>query len=140
MFSPISAILIENGGKGYMNEKTIEMIGSDCGYEALGLYKYLYSIRNRKYNVTIKSMKQIANIGAYFDDTTLLESIKDLKEFGYLHVVGNIYLFPRLVENYDNFFGLLDQIENKENLDDILKSNDDVKSILLDIMQANSNN
>ncbi len=125
-----------------MNEKTIEMIVSDCGYEALGLYNYLYSIRNRKYNVTIKSMKQIADIGAYFDDTTLLESINDLKEFGYLHVVGNIYLFPRLVENYDDFFELSDQIkniENKEDLDDILKANDDVKSILLEIMQANRN-
>lgn len=125
-----------------MNEKTIEMIVSDCGYEALGLYNYLYSIRNRKYNVTIKSMKQIADIGAYFDDTTLLESINDLKEFGYLHVVGNIYLFPRLVENYDDFFELSDQIkniENKEDLDDILKANDDVKSILLEIMQANHN-
>ena len=51
---PVSAIRIENGGKGYMNEKMIEMIVSDCGYEALGLYDYLYSKRNRKYNVTIK--------------------------------------------------------------------------------------
>lgn len=92
-----------------MNEKTIEMIVSDCGYEALGLYNYLYSIRNRKYNVTIKSMKQIANIGAYFDDTTLLESINDLKEFGYLYVIGSVYLFPRLVENYDIFFELLNR-------------------------------
>lgn len=139
---PVSAIRIENGGKGYMNEKMIEMIVSDCGYEALGLYDYLYSKRNRKYNVTIKSMKQIANIGGYFDDTTLLESINDLKEFGYLHVVGKVYLFPKLVENYDNFFGLLDQItniENKEDLDEILKSNDDVKSILLDFIQTNQN-
>lgn len=99
-------------------------------------------LRNKKYNVTIINMNQIANIGAYFDDTTLLESINDLKEFGYLHVVGNIYLFPRLVENYDDFFELSDQIkniENKEDLDDILKANDDVKSILLEIMQANHN-
>lgn len=125
-----------------MDEKMIEQIVSDCGYEALGLYSYLYSIRNKKYNVTIINMNQIANIGAYFDDTTLLESINDLKEFGYLHVVGNIYLFPRLVENYDDFFELSDQIkniENKEDLDDILKANDDVKSILLEIMQANHN-
>lgn len=128
------------GGKSYMNEKTIETIVSDCGYEALGLYNYLYSIRNKKYNVTIINMKQIANIGAYFDDTTLVESIEDLKEFGYLHVIDNIYLFPKLVESYDAFFELLDQIknfENKEELDDILKTNDDVKSILLDIVQAN---
>ena len=126
-----------------MNEKMIETIVSDCGYEALGLYSYLYSIRNKKYNVTIINMNQIANIGAYFDDTTLVESIDDLKEFGYLHVVGSIYLFPKLVENYDDFFELSDQIkniENKEELDDILKANDDVKSILLDIVQANSNN
>lgn len=125
-----------------MNEKMIDEVVSNCGYEALGLYSYLYSIRNKKYDVTIKSMNQIANIGAYFDDTTLLESINDLKEFGYLHVVGNIYLFPRLVENYDDFFELSDQIkniENKEDLDDILKANDDVKSILLEIMQANHN-
>ena len=87
-------------------------------------------------------MNQIASMGAYFDDTTLLESINDLKEFGYLHVVGKVYLFPKLVENYDNFFELLDlikKIENEKDLDGILKSNDDAKSILLDIIQANSN-
>lgn len=75
-----------------MNEKMIDEVVSNCGYEALGLYSYLYSIRNKKYDVTIKSMNQIANIGAYFDDTTLLESINDLKEFGYLHILGSIYL------------------------------------------------
>ena len=120
----------------------IEEVVSNCGYEALGLYDYLYSIRNRKYDVTIISMNQIASMGAYFDDTTLLESINDLKEFGYLHVVGKVYLFPKLVENYDNFFELLDlikKIENEKDLDGILKSNDDAKSILLDIIQANSN-
>ena len=125
-----------------MNEKVIDEVVSNCGYEALGLYSYLYSIRNKKYDVTIKSMNQIANIGAYFDDTTLLESINDLKEFGYLHILGSIYLFPKLVENYDNFFELLNQIkkiENEKDLDDILKSNDDVNSILLEIIQANNN-
>jgi len=125
-----------------MNEKMIDEVVSNCGYEALGLYSYLYSIRNKKYDVTIKSMNQIANIGAYFDDTTLLESINDLKEFGYLHILCSIYLFPKLVENYDNFFELLDQIkkiENEKDLDDILKSNDDVNSILLEIIQANNN-
>ena len=87
-------------------------------------------------------MNQIANMGAYFDDTTLLESINDLKEFGYLHIIGSIYLFPKFVENYDMFFELLNQIEkieNEKDLDNILKYNDDVKSILLDIIQANSN-
>ena len=87
-------------------------------------------------------MRKIANLGDYFDDTTLLESINDLKEFGYLHVVGSIYLFPKLVENYDDFFRVLDQIEKTENekgLESILKSNDEVKSILLDIIQANQN-
>ena len=125
-----------------MNEKMIEEVVSNCGYEALGLYNYLYSIRNKKYDVAIISMNQIANMGAYFDDTTLLESINDLKEFGYLYVVGNIYLFPKLVENYDEFFEVLDLIEkteNKKDLESILESNDDVKSILLDIIQANSN-
>lgn len=125
-----------------MNKKMIEEVVSNCGYEALGLYDYLYSIRNRKYDVTIISMNQIASMGAYFDDTTLLESINDLKEFGYLHVVGKVYLFPKLVENYDNFFELLDlikKIENEKDLDGILESNDDAKSILLDIIQANSN-
>ena len=125
-----------------MNEKMIDEVVSNCGYEALGLYSYLYSIRNKKYDVTIKSMNQIANIGAYFDDTTLLESINDLKEFGYLHILGSIYLFPKLVDNYDNFFELLNQIkkiENEKDLDDILKSNDDVNSILLEIIQANNN-
>lgn len=131
-----------NEGEKYMNEKMTEEVVSNCGYEALGLYNYLYSIRNKKYNVTIISMDKIANLGAYFDDTTLLESINDLKEFGYLHVVGSIYLFPKLVENYDMFFELLNQIEkieNEKDLDNILKSNDDVKLILLDIIQANSN-
>ena len=125
-----------------MNEELIENIVSDCGYEALGLYNYLYSIRNKKYDVTIISMNQIANMGAYFDDTTLLESINDLKEIGYLHIIGSIYLFPKFVENYDMFFELLNQIEkieNEKDLDNILKYNDDVKSILLDIIQANSN-
>ncbi len=125
-----------------MNEKMIEEVVSNCGYEALGLYHYLYSIRNKKYDVTVISMNQIASMGAYFDDTTLLESINDLKEFGYLHVVGSVYLFPKLVENYDIFFELLDQIkkiENEKDLDDILKSNDDVKSIILKAIQANSN-
>lgn len=125
-----------------MNEKMIEEVVSNCGYEALGLYNYLYSIRNKKYDVTIISMNQIANMGAYFDDTTLLESINDLKEFGYLHIIGSIYLFPKFVENYDMFFELLNQIEkieNEKDLDNILKYNDDVKSILLDIIQANSN-
>lgn len=28
-----------------MNEKMIEEIVSNCGYEALGLYSYLYAIR-----------------------------------------------------------------------------------------------
>ena len=98
-----------------MNKKMIEEVVSNCGYEALGLYDYLYSIRNRKYDVTIISMNQIASMGAYFDDTTLLESINDLKEFGYLHVVGKVYLFPKLVENYDNFFELLDLIKKIEN-------------------------
>lgn len=125
-----------------MDEKMIEEVVSNCGYEALGLYNYLYSIRNKKYDVTIISMRKIANLGDYFDDTTLLESINDLKEFGYLHVVGSIYLFPKLVENYDDFFRVLDQIEKTENekgLESILKSNDEVKSILLDIIQANQN-
>lgn len=67
-----------------MNEKMIEEVVSNCGYEALGLYNYLYSIRNKKYDVTIISMNQIANMGAYFDDTTLLESINDLKEFAWI--------------------------------------------------------
>lgn len=125
-----------------MDEKMIEEIVSNCGYEALGLYNYLYSIRNRKYDVTIISMNQIANIGAYFDNTTLLESINDLKEFGYLHVVGNIYLFPKLVKNYDDFFRLLDLIEkaeNEKNFESILESNDDIKSILSGIIQADRN-
>lgn len=133
---------LNDGGMGYMDEKMIEEVVSNCGYEALGLYNYLYSIRNKKYDVTIISMRKIANLGDYFDDTTLLESINDLKEFGYLHVVGSIYLFPKLVENYDDFFRVLDQIEKTENekgLESILKSNDEVKSILLDIIQANQN-
>ena len=46
-------------------------------------------------------------------------------------------LFPKLVENYDEFFEVLDLIEkteNKKDLESILESNDDVKSILLGII------
>jgi len=87
-----------------MNEELIENIVSDCGYEALGLYEYLYSIRDKKYDVTITSLYQIAEEGAYFDIHTLLEAIDELKKHRYLMVTGNIYLFPRVVENYDSFF------------------------------------
>lgn len=78
-----------------MDKKMIEEIVSNCGYEALGLYIYLYSIRDKESNVTMIDMDQIANEGAYFDTTTLLESIDDLKDFEYLVNEGNLYAFPK---------------------------------------------
>lgn len=84
-------------------------------------------------------MNHIASTGAYFDVTTLKESIDDLKEFGYLYVIDNTYLFPK-IENYDDFFELFHPIESKEELYDILESNEDIRSILLDIIQANHEN
>lgn len=119
-----------------MNKEIIENIVSDCGYEALGIYSYLYSIRDQKYNTTIISMGRIADMGAYFDNSTLVESISGLKEFGYLYIIGNMYLFPK-VEDYDDFFEIFCQVKSEEDLEDILKSNNDVKEILLKVLQAN---
>lgn len=70
-----------------MNENLIEEIVSDCGYEALGLYEYLYSIRDKKYDVTITSMCQIALKGDYFDTQTLFESIDELIRIGHSNIV-----------------------------------------------------
>ena len=88
-----------------MNEELIENIVSDCGYEALGLYSYLYSIRDKKYNISVISKYQIANKGAYFNNSTLLESINELKEFGYLIIFNNTYLFPKrkIIRKFLNF-------------------------------------
>lgn len=95
-----------------MNKNLIEDIVSDCGYQALGLYEYLYCNRDEKYNVTVISMWQMVNVGDYHNEDTLVESIEDLKKFGYLEVVDNIYLFPKSTENYDAFFELFKSIEN----------------------------
>lgn len=119
-----------------MNEKLIENIVSDCGYEALGLYSYLYSIRDKKYNISIISKYQIANVGAYFDNSTLLESINELKEFGYLRILDNMYLFPK-TEDYEELFGVLDQMNNADDIYAVFKSNDEMKAILLKIVQSN---
>ena len=120
-----------------MNEELIENIVSDCGYEALGLYSYLYSIRDKKYNISVISKYQIANKGAYFDNSTLLESINELKEFGYLIISNNnTYLFPK-TEDYKEVFEFFNQVNNENDLYDIVKSNDRMKAIFLKVVQSN---
>ena len=79
-------------GKLNMDKNLIEDIVSDCGYQALGLYEYLYCNKDEKYNVTVISMYQMVVAGDYHNEDTLVESIEELKEFGYLEVVGNIYI------------------------------------------------
>ena len=119
-----------------MNEKLIESIVSDCGYEALGLYSYLYSIRDKKYKISVVSKFQIANKGSYFDNATLLESINELKEFGYLVVFDNMYFFPK-TEEYKDFFVFFDHVDNIDELFNVLKTNDEVKDIFLKFTQSN---
>lgn len=98
----ISAIGTANGGIGYMDEKMIKQIVLDCGYQALGLYSYLFSARNI-INVTEISIEEIAHAGDYFDYSELIEDIKLLAEFGYLLSDGNIYFFPKSINYMDMF-------------------------------------
>lgn len=98
----ISAIRIVNGGIGFMNEKMIKQIVSDCGYQALGLYSYLFSVRNI-IDVTEISIEEIAHAGDYFDYSELIEDIKLLAEFGYLLSDGNVYFFPKSIDYMDMF-------------------------------------
>lgn len=119
-----------------MNEKLIENIVSDCGYEALGLYSYLYSIRDSKYNISVVSKFQIANQGSYFNNVTLLESINELKEFGYLIVFDNMYFFPK-TEEYKEFFCFFNHVDNVDDLFDVLKANDEVRDIFLKFTKSN---
>ncbi len=119
-----------------MDKNLIENIVSDCGYQALGLYEYLYCNRDEKYNVTVISMYQMVEAGAYHNEDTLVESIEELKEFGYLEVVGNIYLFPKSTENYDAVLELLEQITNIESLDELSMLKDDVVQFVLKIQQS----
>lgn len=100
-----------------MNEKLIENIASDCGYEALGLYIYLYMERNKN-NITIMSMADIADVGAYHNTTTLEESLECLKEFRYLFYTDctninekELFLFPK-TEDYTDF----DTLNEKEKI------------------------
>lgn len=119
-----------------MNKNLIEDIVSDCGYQALGLYEYLYCNRDEKYNVTVISMWQMVNAGAYHNEDTLVESIEDLKEFGYLEVVDNIYMFPRSTENYDAFFELFKSIGNIENLDELSMLKDEDMQLILKVYKS----
>lgn len=119
-----------------MNEELIKSIVSDCGYEALGLYSYLYSIRDKKYNISVVSKFQIANQGSYFNNAALLESINELKEFGYLKVFCNMYFFPK-TEEYKDFFVFFDHVDNIDDLFNVLKANDKVKDIFLKFTQSN---
>lgn len=131
----VSAIKMDRS-KIYMNKNLIENIVSDCGYEALGLYEYLYCNRDKKYNVTVISMYQIAGAGSYHNEDTLVESIEDLKEFGYLEVVGNIYLFPKSTENYDAVFEMLKSIENIENPDELSRLKEEDMQLILKVYKS----
>ncbi len=114
-----------------MNKNLIENIVSDCGYQALGLYEYLYCNKDEKYNVTVISMYQMVEAGAYHNESTIVECIEELKYFGYLEVVGNIYFFPKSTNNYDAFFELFKSIEKFEDLDELSAlENEDLKLIL----------
>ena len=119
-----------------MDKNLIEDIVSDCGYQALGLYEYLYCNRDEKYNVTVISMYQMVNAGAYHNEDTLVESIEDLKEFGYLEVVGNIYLFPKSTENHDTFFELLEAVGKIENPNELATLNDEDMQFLLKVYDS----
>lgn len=85
-----------------MNEKMIKQIVSDCGYQALGLYSYLFSVRNI-IDVAEISIEEIAHAGDYFDYSELIEDIKLLAEFGYLLSDGNVYFFPQSIDYMDMF-------------------------------------
>lgn len=85
-----------------MDEKMIKQIVSDCGYQALGLYSYLFSIRNI-IDVTEISIEEIAHDGDYFEYSELIEDIKLLAEFGYLLSDGNVYFFPKSIDYMDMF-------------------------------------
>lgn len=119
-----------------MDKNLIEDIVSDCGYQALGLYEYLYCNRDEKYNVTVISMWQMVEAGAYHNEDTLVESIEELKEFGYLKVVGNIYLFPKVTENYNAFLALLESITNIGNPDELSRLKDEDMQFVLKIQQS----
>ena len=83
-----------------MDERMIRQIVSDCGYQAFGLYSYLFSARNI-IDVTEISIEEIAHAGDYFDYSELIEDIKLLVEFGYLLSDGNIYFFPQINKLYE---------------------------------------
>lgn len=126
-----------------MDKNLIEEIVSDCGYGALGLYEYLYSIRDEKYNITIISMSKIADIGAYHNVNPLVEDIENLKEWNYLLVVGNVYLFPRAIDDYKNTIELLttmadiiSDVKCQDDLSEALKDNDDLQAFISATYQA----
>lgn len=85
-----------------MDEKMVKQIVSDCGYQALGLYSYLFSTRNT-IDVTEISIEEIAHAGDYFDYSELIEDIKLLTEFGYLLSDGNVYFSPKSIDYMDMF-------------------------------------
>lgn len=119
-----------------MDKNLIEDIVSDCGYQALGLYEYLYCNRDEKYNVTVISMYQMVVAGDYHNEDTLVESIEELKAFGYLKVVGNIYLFPKSTENYDAVFELIEAVGKIENPNELSMLNDENMQFLLKIYNS----
>ncbi len=102
-------------GKVIMSEELIENIVSDCGYEALGLYCYLFSIRDKDTNCTLITIQEISNMGAYFDTLSLIESIDLLKEFQYILNDGDIYAFPKSIDYTDTIQMFKEFQEYKKN-------------------------
>lgn len=119
-----------------MNKELIEDIVSDCGYQALGLYEYLYCNKDEKYNVTIISMCQMVEAGAYHNESTIVDCIEELKNFGYLEVVDNIYMFPKSIENYDLFFELFESVKNIKNPDELFISKDEFMQLILKVYKS----
>lgn len=119
-----------------MNKSLIEDIVSDCGYEALGVYEYLYCNREEKYNATVISMYQLVNAGSYHNEKILVEAIKELKEFEYLEVLDNIYVFPKAVENYDAVFKLIETTEKIKSPNELSMLNDEDMQFLLKIYNS----
>lgn len=119
-----------------MNKELIEDIVSDCGYQALGLYEYLYCNKDEKYNVTIISMCQMVEAGAYHNESTIVDCIEELKNFGYLEVVDNIYMFPKSIENYDLFFELFESVKNIKNPDELFTSKDEFMQLILKVYKS----
>ena len=88
-------------------------------------------------------MSKIADIGAYHNVDPLVEDIENLKEWNYLLVVGNVYLFPRAIDDYKNTLELLttmtdiiSDVKCQDDLSEVLKDNDDLQAFISVTYQA----